>query len=125
MRVIVFISIFAINALFLVSCNKDDKIETPNSGEYPVAAFSFTGNEGPAPVTVYFTNYSEVINPDSCEYTWTFGENGPQSHDENPSFTFYNNGTQTINYPVNLLVHDLISDKSQARTILVPVEPAQ
>ncbi len=116
---------FILSAIIFISCSKEDnKIDPPDSANYPVAAFSFSGNDGPAPVTVQFTNYSEVINLDSCTYTWTFGEHGPQSHIKDPSFTFSNNTNQTKSFPVTLKVHDLISDLSQSRTYTVPVKPS-
>ncbi|OYT17821.1 MAG: hypothetical protein B7C24_00740 [Bacteroidetes bacterium 4572_77] len=113
-------------SLFVLSfCTKTDKPKEPAvSDTYPVAAFAFEGNQGPAPVTVQFINHCEAINLDSTYYTWTFGEHGPQSHETNPAFTFHNNTNQLINYPVKLTVLDLISDLSQTRTFNVPVNPA-
>ena len=125
MKTKLLITTFILSIIIFVSCAKEDaKLDPPESANYPVAAFLFTGNDAPAPVTVQFTNYSEVINLDSCTYTWTFGEHGPQSHLKDPSFTFSNNTNQTKSYPVTLKVHDLISDLSQSRTYTVPIKPA-
>ena len=74
-----------------LSCNKSNVIEADAGYEYPVAAFSYTGNDGPSPVNIQFTNYSETIIEDYCTDSWTFGENGATSDEKNPLKTFYKN----------------------------------
>lgn len=108
-----------------ISCNKSDVIEPAPGLEYPVAAFSFTGNDGPAPVNIQFTNYSETIIEDYCTYTWTFGENGASSDEKNPLHTFYNNSASTITVLVTLKVLDLESNLSQSRSIPIEILPAE
>ncbi len=108
--------------LFFQSCNEDKEIDPDITLQYPVAAFSFSGNDGPAPVTVQFINKSETIVPDSCIYTWTFGEDGPQSSLKDPSFTFNNSSNETKVYLVTLNVKDLVSGLSQARSLGVEIQ---
>ena len=111
--------------IILASCNKEDnKVEYSESNKYPVAAFSFTGNDGPAPVTIQFSNHSESINPDSVNYVWTFGENGPTSEEKNPVQTFYNNTSNGMTKQITLRVFDQVSGYSQARSIAITIEPA-
>lgn len=111
--------------LFFVSCGKDDtKIEYGEAYKYPVAAFDYTGNDGPAPVSIQFTNYSESINPDSVNYLWTFGENGPESDEKNPIHTFNNNTSNGITKQITLRVYDQVSGYSQARSIAIVIAPA-
>jgi PKD repeat protein len=110
--------------LFFQSCNEEKAIEPDITLQYPVAAFTFSGNDGPAPVTVQFINKSETIVTDSCVYTWTFGENGPQSNIKNPSYTFSNSSSETKIYLVTLEVQDLVSGLSQARSLGVEIQGA-
>lgn len=122
----IFSSLFTIIVLAsLISCDKGT-VKEPSAGlEYPVAAFSFTGNEGPAPVDIQFSNYSETIIEDHCTYEWTFGENGPNSDEKNPMHTFYNNTSSTKVFLVTLEVLDLESNLSQRRSIAIQVLPAE
>lgn len=107
-----------------VACEKETTIEPDISFQYPVAAFSYTGNEGPSPVTIQFINHSETIIPDSCIYTWTFGEDGPQSNLKNPSHTFTHTGSDSKNFLVTLHVKDLVSNLSQARSQAILIQGA-
>jgi len=108
-----------------LSCNKSEVKEPAVGFQYPVAAFSFTGNEGPAPVQIQFTNYSETIIEDYCTYTWTFGENGAISDDKDPLRTFYNSTSSTKVVLVTLEVLDLESNLSQKRSLAIEILPAQ
>lgn len=108
-----------------LSCTKsDNNVDIPVGYEYPVASFSYTGNDGPAPVQIQFTNTSETIIADSCIFTWTFGENGPSAHDKNPVHTFYNATNSEKVFLVSLEVHDLVSDLIQRRSIAITVKPS-
>lgn len=111
--------------LVFISCtNKDKNIEIDSGYKYPVAAFSYTGNNGPAPVSIQFTNYSETIIADSCTYAWTFGKNGPTSNQKNPLQLFYNNTSKPMSVEVSLKVLDLVSNLSQTRSIVIEIQPA-
>ena len=103
--------------LLIASCTKDE-VEKPYSPgyQYPVSAFSYSGNNGAAPVTIQFTNHSETIHVDSVRYLWKFGENGAESIEKNPVHTFHNTGSNNKNVLVKLTVFDLISDLSQTKS---------
>jgi len=119
---------FSIISLFilLISCSsEDDKIDYNPVYSSPIAAFSYTGNEGPAPVTVHFTNHSETFNPDSATYLWTFGEHGPQSTDKDPVQTFYNNTSTAESVLIKLTVNDLMTEKSQTKSLVIMIQPAE
>lgn len=117
-KIFIFSFIFA----FFSSCQEEKAIEPDITLQYPVAAFTFTGNDGPPPVTVQFFNKCETIYPDSAQYTWTFGTDGPQSNLKDPSFTFNNPSSQPRIYMVTLEVKDLASNLSQARSLGVEIQ---
>ncbi|MCK5775207.1 MAG: PKD domain-containing protein [Bacteroidales bacterium] len=111
------ITIFVLLFVLAISCTKKEKEITYNPAyEYPIAAFTYSGNDGPAPVTIQFANYSETIHIDSVRYLWVFGEGGEQSTDKNPTHTFYNTTINDKNVLVKLTVFDLISDLSQTKS---------
>lgn len=118
------IGLFAI-VLFVLSCSKED---TPKENydlyTFPIASFTYTGNDGPAPVVIQFENYSETINQDSTHYLWTFGYNGPESTEKNPTHTFHNNTSSARTLQITMTVFDEISDKSQTRSIPITILPA-
>ena len=111
------IPLFSLLLILTISCTKKEKEIIYNPGyEYPIAAFTYSGNDGPAPVTIQFANYSETIHIDSVRYLWKFGEGGEQSTDKNPTHTFYNTTSNDKNVLVKLTVFDLISDLSQTKS---------
>lgn len=109
--------------VFQACSDKETDIETPTGYNDPIASFSYTGNDGPAPVTIVFTNGSETILADSAAYLWAFGENGPSSTEKNPTYTFYNNTNNARSILVTLQVHDLISDRYQRRSLAITILP--
>lgn len=111
-----------ISVLVFYSCQEDKVIEPDITLQYPVAAFDFIGNDSPSPVTVQFINKSETIIPDSATYVWTFGEDGPQSSQKDPTFTFNNPGSNPKVYLVTLKVTDLVSNLSQARSLGIEIQ---
>jgi PKD repeat protein len=111
-------------AVLLSSCTTKEVPISPGY-KYPIAAFSYTGNDGPAPVTIQFTNYSETIITDSCDYLWTFGTNGPNSMEKNPTHVFSNGGSDVKVYMVSLKVIDLVSNLSQTRSIPIEIQPSE
>jgi len=113
-----FFTIGIITVLLLIaSCTKKEAEIPYNPGnEYPVAAFDYSGNDGPAPVTIHFHNHSETIHEDSVRYLWQFGENGAESVEKDPVHTFYNTTSNDMNVLVKLTVFDLISDLSQTKS---------
>ncbi|MEO1516551.1 MAG: PKD domain-containing protein [Bacteroidota bacterium] len=63
---------------------------------------SFTPNEGCGPLTVDFTDRTTNLFANNTNWTWTFGDGLGESFDQNPSFTFEENGY----YDVILVVRD-------------------
>lgn len=120
-------SIFIVFTIFgFYSCSsKDKEIDIPAGLNDPIASFSYTGNDGPAPVTIVFTNSSETILADSAQYLWTFGENGHTSTDKNPIETFYNSTSNAKIMLVTLEVHDLVSDRYQRRSQAITILPSK
>jgi PKD repeat protein len=118
---------FILVGIFTVmACTKkDNPIESNPGYEYPVASFYYTGNEGPAPVNVQFTNTSETIVEDKCTYLWTFGNNGPTSNEKNPSYTFNNPTNKPQNVLVSLKVTDLVSNLSQTRSLNLEIQGSE
>jgi PKD repeat protein len=84
--------------------------------------FPYTGSDGPPPVVVDFKNESETIIQDSCSYLWTFGQNGPNSSDKDPSFTFNNASSSPKIYLVTLKVTDLVSGLSHTNSAGVEIQ---
>lgn len=112
-KTIVILSVLLVGLIIFQSCEDDDVYEPDITLQRPVSAFSYTGNNGPAPVTIQFQNYCETLIIDSCTYTWTFGENGPQSSLKEPTHTFNNNSSAPKTFLVTLKVVDLVSNLSQ------------
>jgi len=125
MRRILYLVFSLILFAAISGCNTKDVTNDVDLGyKYPVAAFSYTGNDGPAPVEIQFTNYSETIITDSCSYLWKFGEHGPTSTSKDPIHTFNNNSAGTTTVLVSMTVHDLVSDLSQTRSVAIDIKPA-
>ena len=66
--------------------------QSPTTGLPPVADFSATPTNGPAPLNVNFTDLS--TNTPSA-WAWTFGDGGTSSA-QNPSHTYVGAGTYTV-----------------------------
>ncbi|NPD46005.1 MULTISPECIES: PKD domain-containing protein [unclassified Lentimicrobium] len=111
--------------IFYACSNTDKEIEVPAGLNDPIASFSYSGNDGPAPVTIVFTNSSETIIADSAEYIWTFGENGQTSTEKNPIETFYNATNNAKVMLVTLEVRDLVSDRYQRRSQAITILPSK
>lgn len=84
---------------------------TPPQGFLVVANFTATPSEDIAPLTTKFTDTSSG-NPDS--WSWVFGDGGTSSS-KNPSHTYTEVGT----YTVNLTVSNKFGSDSRARNITV------
>ncbi|MFA5613262.1 MAG: PKD domain-containing protein [Methanoculleus sp.] len=86
--------------------------------ESPVAAFTADPTEGNAPLTVQFTDESAG---NVTVWLWDFGD-GNTSTDQNPSHTYENPGT----YTVNLTVSNTYSEDTETRTDYITVlEPPE
>lgn len=84
----------------------------------PIAGFSWTGNEGPAPVTVQFVNTSE--NAD--QFAWDFGD-GQTSTQHDPVHTFNNSSNEPKNFNVVLKATDTYSGLFQRRSRVIVIQP--
>lgn len=103
--------------VFLSSCSKgEDKPDYYVNT--PIAGFDWTGNEGPAPVTVQFVNSSE--NADQFE--WDFGD-GQISSEFGPQHTYYNSGLEPKNYLVVLKATDSNTGLFQRRSRVIVIQP--
>jgi hypothetical protein len=84
----------------------------------PIAGFSWSGNEGPAPVTVQFINSSE--NADQFE--WNF-DDGQSSSERDPQHTFYNSSNLPKNFNVVLKATDIYSGLYNRRSRVIVIQP--
>jgi PKD repeat protein len=110
---LVFISL----TLVVSSCNKSqDKPDYYTNT--PIAGFDWSGNDGPAPVTVSFTNSSE--NADKFE--WNFGD-GYSSTEHSPQHIFHNTGIEAKNFLVVLKATDTYSGLYNRRSRVIVIQP--
>ena len=104
-------------ALLINSCTeKEDKPDYYVNT--PIAGFSWSGNEGPAPVTVQFNNTSQ--NADLFE--WDF-DDGHVSSERDPAHTFYNSSDEPKNFNVVLKATDSNSGLFQRRSRVIVIQP--
>ena len=114
---------FTIYILFLsailFSCGKSDEGDITNVGSLtnPIASFSFSGNDVPAPVTVMFTNSSQY----SDAYEWEFGDGSAPSTEFSPSHKYYNTSGEPKSFLVKLTATDTHSglSKTGSRSIVI------
>lgn len=114
--------IFIITIFFIGACAKVDDEAQKNVGDLtlPIASFYFTGNDGPAPVTVTFHNTSEYCD----QYLWTFRHNGSTSTQFEPTFTYYNDTDEDKTFLVTLKVTDSGTGETNTRSKSVLVHPS-
>jgi PKD repeat protein len=84
----------------------------------PIAGFSWSGNDGPAPVTVQFINTS--LNADQFE--WNFAD-GQVSSERDPQHTFYNSSKEPKNFNVVLKATDSPSGLFQRKSRVIVIQP--
>jgi PKD repeat protein len=84
----------------------------------PLAGFSWTGNDGPAPVTVQFINTSE--NADQFE--WNFDDGGTSTLTD-PQHTFYNSSAEPKNFLVVLKATDSNTGLFQRISRVIVIQP--
>lgn len=100
-----------------VACNK--KEDPPDYYvNTPIAGFTWTGNDGPAPVTVQFVNTS--LNADQFE--WEFGD-GQTSTQRDPSHTYQNTTNKPKNLTVVLKATDSGTGLFQRRSKVIVIQP--
>lgn len=105
------------SSVFLLSCSKD-KDQPDYYINTPIAGFTYSGNEGPAPVTIQFYNTSQ--NADVFE--WTFGD-GYSSSERDPSHSYYNTTNETKTYLVVLKATDSSSGLYQRKSKSIAIQP--
>jgi hypothetical protein len=84
----------------------------------PIAGFSWTGNDGPAPVTVQFINTSE--NADQFE--WNFDDGGTSTQTD-PQHTFNNSSAEPKNFLVLLKATDSNTGLFQRISRVIVIQP--
>lgn len=71
---------------------QDDTAVLVSVHQNPNPAFSFSPNYGTAPLEVVFEN----TTPDAFTYAWNFGDSTGISTDQNPTYTYQQNGIYNI-----------------------------
>lgn len=84
----------------------------------PIAGFTWTGNDRPAPVTVQFVNTS--LNADNFE--WDFGD-GKTSAQRDPQHTYNNTTGQDKNFNVVLKATDSGTGLYQRKSKVIVIQP--
>jgi PKD repeat protein len=103
--------------LIVSSCSKEE-----DQPDYyintPIAGFTYTGNDGPAPVSVQFYNTSQ--NADSFE--WSFGD-GATSSERDPKHTYHNSSNETKTFLVILKATETSTGLYQRKSKSIAVQP--
>ncbi len=109
-------------AFLMFSCAKEDEGDVTNVGSltHPIASFSFSGNETPAPVTVTFTNSSQY----SDAYEWEFGDGSAPSTAFSPTHKYYNTSGESKSFLVKLTATDTQSGLSNTRSRTIVILPS-
>lgn len=107
-----------ISGFALVGCVDED--DPPDHYvDTPIAGFTYTGNDGPAPVQIQFYNTS--LNADKFE--WDFGDGGT-SNERDPLHTFYNTSGEVKTYLVVLKAIDSTSGLFQRKSKTLAIQPS-
>ena len=106
----------------ILGCTKADEQDQKNVGTLtlPIASFYYTGNDGPAPVTVTFHNGSEY----SDKWEWTF-HNGAKSSEFEPTFTYHNTSGEDQTFLVVLKVTDTGTGETNTRSKSILIHPSK
>jgi PKD repeat protein len=110
------ISALLITILIYSCTSKEDKPDYYVNT--PIAGFSWTGNDGPAPVNVQFVNTSQY----SDLFEWDF-DDGQTSSAREPQHTFYNSSNMPKNFNVVLKATDSSSGLFQRRSRVIVIQP--
>lgn len=104
--------------LVLISCKPKEDQPDNYYVNTPIAGFSWTGNDGPAPVNIQFVNSSQ--NADQFE--WNFGD-GQVSYERDPQHTFNNSSAEPKNHNVILKATDSGSGLFQRKSRVIVIQP--
>jgi len=104
--------------LALIACTTQEDQPDNYYVNTPIAGFSWTGNDGPAPVNIQFINSSQ--NADQFE--WIFGD-GQVSNESDPQHTFYNSTAEPKNFNVILKATDSGSGLFQRKSRVIVIQP--
>ena len=111
------ISYIVLMAALIFSCSK--KEDPPDYYvNTPIAGFSWSGNDGPAPVTVQFINTSLCAD----QFEWNF-DDGQVSSEHSPTHTFYNGGIEPKNFNVVLKATDSSTGQFQRKSRVIVIQP--
>jgi len=111
LRILLAFFVMGSSTIFVASCKKD------STNPPPVAIFTFTGDNNPAPCAVTFSNSST----NAKSYNWTFGD-GSTSTEQNPQHTYTTGGTFNVILVATGIGGSNSTNKSV--TILFPVPGA-
>lgn len=103
--------------IFTISCSKKDD-QPDYYVNTPIAGFSYTGNEGPAPVTIQFYNSSQYADV----FEWSI-DNVPFSTERDPQHVFHNSGSEVRTYLVTLKATESSSGLFQRKSKSIAVQP--
>ncbi len=110
--------ILIFSSLFILSACTDENEPVDQYVNKPLAGFSWTGNDKPAPVTIQFVNSSENAN----QFAWEFGD-GATSSDFEPQHTYHNTGTEPKNFLVVLKATDSYTGLYQRISRVIVIQP--
>lgn len=111
------VAVISLLSVIMYSCTEGEDVPDYYVNT-PIAGFSWTGNEGPAPVTVQFVNTSQ--NADQFE--WNF-DDGQTSLQRDPVHTFNNNTSEPKNFNVVLKATDSYSGLFQRKSQVIVIQP--
>jgi hypothetical protein len=84
----------------------------------PIAGFTWTGNDGAAPVTVQFVNTSE----NSDQFEWDFGDYATSSA-RDPQHIYHNSASEPKNFLVVLKATDSGTGLFQRKSHVIVIQP--
>lgn len=114
-----FFFLLILPVLFIISCTDSD--DPPDQYiNTPIAGFTYTGNDGPAPVTIQFYNTSQ--NAD--QFYWEFGD-GYTSAERDPSHTYYNTTQEVKTFLVTLKATDSSTGLYQRKSKSLAIQPGK
>lgn len=112
------IGIFLLSVPFILCACTEEDAPSDQYVNKPLAGFSWTGNDKPAPVTIHFVNLSENAN----QFEWDFGD-GASSTSYEPEHTYQNTGIEPKNLLVVLKATDSYTGLYQRISRVIVIQP--